>query len=128
MWKDCSRKTEAVISGHTKKARWTEVLSNQAVRISRTGRRGRVRLLVQILAGFGLILASALLAGWVHVQSITLRYREARMIQLQEELHQERAALEIERQMLRTPKRIARIAEQEFGMVLPEVEDRVVLK
>jgi hypothetical protein len=50
------------------------------------------------------------------------------MIRLQGDLRQERAALEIERQMLRTPKRISRMAEQEFGMSLPEVEDRVVLR
>jgi hypothetical protein len=50
------------------------------------------------------------------------------MVQLQEDLYQTRAALDIERQMLRTPKRISRLAEQEFGMILPEVEDRVVLR
>jgi hypothetical protein len=75
-----------------------------------------------------MVTASALFAGWVHVQSITLRYQVARMVQLQEDLYQTRAALDIERQMLRTPKRISRLAEQEFGMILPEVEDRVVLR
>jgi len=72
--------------------------------------------------------ASALLAGWVHVQALALRYRVAEMVRLQEELVQERAALEIERQMLRTPKRVAGMAEREFGMLLPHVEDRVVLR
>jgi len=98
------------------------------VRIVRADRRGRARLLGPVLAGIALIVASALVAGWVHVQSVALRYRVAEMIRFRDELVQERAALEIERQMLRTPKRIARMAETEFGMFLPEVEDRVVLK
>jgi cell division protein FtsL len=127
LWKDC-KGTEAAISRRSNSPRWKELLSNQAVRITQADRRGRGRLLTQLLAGIGLVTAVALFAGWVHVQSITLRYRVARMVQLQEDLYQERAALEIERQMLRTPKRISRLAEQEFGMVLPEVEDRVVLR
>jgi len=81
-----------------------------------------------VVAGIGLIVFSALLAGWIHVQTLTLEYRVAEMIRLQEDLQQERAGLEIERQMLRTPKRISGLAEQEFGMFLPEVEDRVVLR
>ena len=85
-------------------------------------------MLVQVLAGIGLIVASALFSGWVHVQGITSRYRLARMVRLQEDLKQTRAALEIERQMLRTPERISRLAEQQYGMVLPDVEDRVVLQ
>ncbi len=96
------------------------------MRISRADPRGRGRLLAQVLVGIGLILTSALFSGWVHVQGMTFRYRLARMIRQQEGLEQTRAALEIERQMLRTPQRISRLAEQQYGMVLPDVEDRVV--
>jgi hypothetical protein len=116
------------VSGRPKKARWTDVLSQQAVRASRKDRRGRVGVPVQVVAGIGLIVASALFAGWVHVQALTVEYRVAEMVRLQGDLRQERAGLEIERQMLRTPKRLSELAEREFGMILPEVENRVVLR
>lgn len=116
------------MSGGANKGRWAEVLSQQAVRVSRKDRRGGVGVPAQVVVGIGLIVASALFAGWIHVQALTLEYLVAERVQLQEDLRQERAALEIERQMLRTPRRISGLAEKEFGMFLPEVEDRVVLR
>jgi cell division protein FtsL len=75
-----------------------------------------------------LLVATALLASWVHVQSITYRYRYSQAYRLQNKRVQIQDALEIERQMLRRPQRIARIAERELGMILPKVEDRVILE
>jgi len=112
----------------TRKAKWTEILANQVVRISGRGKRGKGPSSRQILAGIGLIVMCALFSGWVHIQSITLRYRASRLIELQEDLTQTRAALEIERQMLRSPQRLSRLAERKFGMVIPDVENRVVCR
>jgi len=85
-------------------------------------------MLAHVLAAIGILASCVLFAGWVRVQCISHRYRLARMVELQEELEQDRAALEIERQMLRSPQRISRLAEQQYGMVLPDAGDRVVLK
>jgi hypothetical protein len=75
-----------------------------------------------------LLVAAALLASWVHVQNITYRYRYSQAYAVQQQRLQIRDALEIERQMLRRPQRITRIAENELGMLLTEVENRVILE
>jgi len=80
------------------------------------------------VCGVLLLVATALLASWVRVQNITYRYHYSHAYRLQQKREQIRAALEIERQMLRRPQRITRIAEQDLGMILPHVEDRVILK
>lgn len=81
-----------------------------------------------LLGGVVLLVGSALLASWVHVQNITYRYYYSRAYQVQQKRMQIRDALEIERQMLRRPQRIVRIAEEDLGMRMPSVEDRVILE
>ena len=113
--------------GGPRKAKWMEVLGTQVIRLPQaTGRRGRW--LGHLLAGVVLLVGAALLASWVHVQNITYRYRYSRAYEVQQQRLQIRDALEIERQMLRRPQRITHIAENELGMVLPEVENRVILE
>ena len=113
--------------GEPKSIRWVEILGNQVIRLPREKGPGD-RWIGHFLAGVVLLVATALLASWVHVQSITYRYQYSQAYRMQKKRVQIRDALEIERQMLRSPQRICRIAEAELGMVLPNVEDRVILE
>ena len=113
--------------GGPRKAKWMEILGTQVIRLPQSKDR-RGRWLGHLLAGVVLLVAAALLASWVHVQNITYRYRYSQAYGVRQQRLQIRDALEIERQMLRRPQRITRIAENELGMVLPEVEDRVILE
>jgi cell division protein FtsL len=113
--------------GGPREVKWLELLGTQVIRLPRAaGPSGRR--LKHLLGGVALVVCAALLASWVHVQSITVRYRYSQAYEVQQQRVQIRDALEIERQMLRRPQRITRIAEKDLGMVLPEVEDRVILK
>jgi cell division protein FtsL len=87
-----------------------------------------MRKLGPVLAGAVLVTVSGLLSIWVHVQAINFRYRVSQAYEENRRLLERQAALEVERQMLRAPQRITRIAEEELGMVLPGAEERVVLK
>ena len=111
-----------------KKVKWTELLSEQVVRVPASSGRKKSRLPVHLLAGIGLIAASALFCGWIHVQSITARYQVSKMIRVRKSLVQARDAREIEKQLLCSPDRLTRLAEQTFGMHLPGQEERVFLK
>lgn len=104
-----------------------EILGTQVIRLPH-GKGSRGRRVGHLVAGVVLLVATALLANWVHIQSITYRYRYSRAYRMQQKRVQIRDALEIERQMLRRPQRITRIAENDLGMMLPKVEDRVILK
>jgi cell division protein FtsL len=104
-----------------------EVLGTQVIRLpSQRGQGGRW--IGHLIAGVVLLVAAALLASWVHVQNIAYRYEYSQAYQVQRKRMQIRDALEIERQMLRRPERIVRIAENDLGMKIPSVEDRVTLE
>lgn len=104
-----------------------EVLGTQVIRLpSRKGQEGRW--ICHLIAGVVLVVAAALLASWVHVQSIAYRYEYSQAYQVKKKRMQIRDALEVERQMLRRPERIVRIAEKDLGMKIPSVEDRVILE
>jgi cell division protein FtsL len=107
--------------------KWTEILGTQVIRPPNAKGHGG-RWVGHLLAGLALLVATALLASWIHVQNITYRYRYSRAYEVQQKRIQIRYALEIERQMLRRPQRIIRIAEDVLGMRMPSVEDRVTLE
>ncbi len=105
-------------------AKWMEVLDAQVIRLPQ--QKGQAhRWIGHLLAGGMLLVATALLASWVHVQSIAYRYKYSQAYRVHQKRLQMRDALEIERQMLRSPQRISRIAEKELGMKLPLMQDRV---
>ena len=113
--------------GRPRSVKWMELLGTQVIRLPRPeGSRGRR--VGHLLAGVALLVTTALLASWVHVQNITYQYRYSQAYRMQQKRVQIRDALEIERQMLRRPQRIIRIAENDLGMILPKVEDRVILE
>ena len=104
-----------------------ELLGTQVIRLPNEKGQGG-RWVGHLLAGVVLVVATALVASWVHVQNIAVRYRYSREYRIQQERVQVRDALEIERQMLRRPQRIVRIAEKDLGMKLPSIKDRVTLE
>ncbi len=108
-------------------AKWMEILDAQVIRPPQ--QEGKAHRLIGHLAAGGLLLvAAALLASWIHVQSIACRYRYSQAYRVYQKRLQIRDALVIERQTLRCPQRISRIAEKELGMTLPAMEDRVRVK
>jgi cell division protein FtsL len=104
-----------------------ELLGAQVIRLPHDeGQAGRW--VGHLVAGVVLLVATALLASWVHVQNITYRYEYSQAYRVQQRRAQIRDALEVERQMLRRPQRIIHIAENELGMRMPSVEERVVFE
>ncbi len=110
-----------------RKAGWMELLGEQVIRVPR-GREPGLVPLGPLFGGILLAVAAALFSSWVHVQTLAYGYRFSQAYRLHEKRRQIRDALEIERQMLRSPQRITRIAEEELGMVLPELDDRVIVR
>ena len=119
------RRTEETFS--PRKPRWEEILGEQVIRVSGAASRSRGRFLVHF--GFGLTMAvlSALFSSWVHIQNVNVRYEVSQRLLVQRDFIQARDKLEIERQMLRSPQRITRLAQERFGMRLPAGEEQVVV-
>jgi cell division protein FtsL len=104
-----------------------ELLGAQVIRLPNAEGQGG-RWVGHLVSGVLLLVAAALLASWVHVQNIAVRYEYSQAYDVQRQRTQIRDALEIERQMLRSPQRILPIAEDEFGMRMPSVGERVILE
>ncbi|RMF89228.1 MAG: cell division protein FtsL [Nitrospinota bacterium] len=64
---------------------------------------------------------------WPHVQMVRLAYQFQALQQQTKTLQQENRRLQIEVATLRSPQRIARIA-QELGLVVPQNDQLVVIK
>ncbi len=111
-----------------RKAKWAEILGNQVIRLPTARDYKSKRWFKHILMGMGLVTVCALFSSWIHVQSIANYYRFSEADRMNKKLLQIRASLKIESQMLKSPQEIARRAENELGMILPEKEERVVLK
>lgn len=107
--------------------RWLQILGAQVIRPP-TAKGQSGRWIAHFLAGVMVVVGTALLASWIHVQNITVRYRYSQAYRVQQQRVLAWHALEIERQMLRRPERIVRIAEEDLGMKMPSVEERVILK
>jgi len=111
-----------------RKPRWEEILGEQVIRVSGSAGRSRGRFLVHIALGLFCVVMSAMFSSWVHIQNVNVRYEVSQRLLDQRQMKQTRDKLEIERQMLRSPKRISSLAERSFGMHLPGPEERVVVK
>lgn len=104
-----------------------EILGAQVIRLPNSKGQGG-RWVGHLVAGLLLLVAAALLASWVHVQYIAVRYKYSRAYDVRQQRVQIRDALEIERQMLRRPERIITIAENDLGMRMPQIGERVILE
>ncbi len=111
-----------------RRLKWAEILGNQVIRLPAARDHKARRWFKHLLVGMGVVTICALFSSWIHVQSMTSHYRFSKADGLYKELLQIRASLKIESQMLKSPQRIAGVAENELGMILPEEGERVVLK
>ncbi len=111
--------------GRTKNGKWMEVLGAQVIQFPEAKGQGG-RWIGHLVAGLLLMVAAALLASWVHVQNIAVRYQYSQAYEVRQQRVQIRNALQIERQMLRRPQRIIPFAEKELGMKMPPAGQRVI--
>lgn len=108
-------------------SRWIQVLENQAIRPDRASASKRLMGLGPLAFAAAGVMVSGLLVIWIHVQTLHLRYEVSKAYEENRRLLERQAALEVECQTLRSPKRIAELAEQDLGMHLAEPRERSFL-
>jgi cell division protein FtsL len=107
---------------------WAELLGTQMIQPRRALVRNQRALSFRIVVGIILIGASAMVYVWIHLQNISMGYALAQIHRRHEDLLQRRSELQIEWEMLRAPQRIARVAEEELGMIPPDPQEMVIVK
>ncbi len=107
---------------------WNSWLGGQIVRPRRMHVGVERKLILKILMLVVVYGISATAYIWIHLQSTSMRYALARLNRIHDDLLQRRSELQIEWEMLKAPQRIARIAEQELGLVPPDPHEVIVVK
>jgi cell division protein FtsL len=74
------------------------------------------------LVFMGLFMAELLFYTWCRVQSVQVRYEISEMTAKQEQLITFQDNLKIELARLKSPQRIAKIAEQQLGLITPTTQ------
>jgi len=110
------------------KTSWMDLLGRQIIRPRQGTVRRERQFIIKMVACLLLYGASATAYVWIHLQNISMGYAVARISRVQDELLQQKSELLIEWEMLRAPQRIARIAEQELGMVPADPYEMVIVK
>jgi cell division protein FtsL len=77
------------------------------------------KVLAAILVFMGLFISELLFYTWCRVQSIQVRYEISELAANQERLAMMQDNLKIELARLKSPERIAKIAKQQLGLILP---------
>ncbi|MBW2433040.1 MAG: cell division protein FtsL [Deltaproteobacteria bacterium] len=75
----------------------------------------------------GLFIAELLFYTWCRVQSIQTRYEISELKDRQQQLVAHRDSLKIELARLKSPKRIAKIAEQQLGLITPTSKQLIII-
>ena len=75
----------------------------------------------------GLFIAELLFYTWSRVQCIQIRYEIAELKADQERLVTLRDSLKIELERLKSPKRIAKIAKQQLGLMAPTSKQLIII-
>ncbi|MBW2468921.1 MAG: cell division protein FtsL, partial [Deltaproteobacteria bacterium] len=75
----------------------------------------------------GLFIAELLFYTWCRVQSIQTRYEISELKDRQQQLVAHRDSLKIELARLKSPKRIAEIAEQQLGLITPTSKQLIII-
>ena len=85
------------------------------------------KMLAVSLVIMGLFLAELLFYTWCRVQSIRIRYEISELKVKQQQLVTHQDTLKIELARLKSPKRIAKIAKQQLGLVAPTSKQLVII-
>jgi cell division protein FtsL len=85
------------------------------------------KMLAVSLVIMGLFLAELLFYTWCRVQSIQTRYEISELKVKQQQLVTHQDTLKIELARLKSPKRIAKIAKQQLGLVAPTSKQLVII-
>ncbi|MGD8393590.1 MAG: cell division protein FtsL [Desulfobacterales bacterium] len=85
------------------------------------------KMLAVSLVIMGLFIAELLFYTWCRVQSIQIRYEISELKVKQQQLVTHKDTLKIELARLKSPKRIAKIAKQQLGLVAPTSKQLVII-
>ncbi|MGD9269303.1 MAG: cell division protein FtsL [Desulfobacterales bacterium] len=85
------------------------------------------KMLAVSLVIMGLFIAELLFYTWCRVQSIQIRYEISELKVKQQQLVTHQDTLKIELARLKSPKRIAKIAKQQLGLVAPTSKQLVII-
>jgi cell division protein FtsL len=85
------------------------------------------KMLAVSLVIMGLFIAELLFYTWCRVQSIQTRYEISELKVKQQQLVTHQDTLKIELARLKSPKRIAKIAKQQLGLVAPTSKQLVII-
>ena len=75
----------------------------------------------------GLFIAELLFYTWCRVQSIQIRYEISELKVEQQRLATHQDTLKIELARLKSPKRIAKIAKQQLGLIAPTSKQLIII-
>ena len=75
----------------------------------------------------GLFIAELLFYTWCRVQSIQIRYEISELKVKQQQLATHQDTLKIELARLKSPKRIAKIAKQQLGLIAPTSKQLIII-
>ncbi|MGD8304443.1 MAG: cell division protein FtsL [Desulfobacterales bacterium] len=96
-------------------------------RKSRKKRTRNPKVLAVSLVIMGLFIAELLFYTWCRVQSIQIRYEISEQKNRQQQLVAHQDGLKIELARLKSPKRIAKIAKQQLGLITPTSKQLVII-
>lgn len=96
-------------------------------RKSRKKRTRNPKVLAVSLVIMGLFIAELLFYTWCRVQSIQTRYEISELKDRQQQLVAHQDSLKIELARLKSPKRIAKIAKQQLGLITPTSKQLVII-
>ena len=85
------------------------------------------KLLAACLIFMGLFIGELLFYTWCRVQSIQVRYEISELGADQDRLMMLRDNLKIELERLKSPQRIAKIAKEQLGLVLPTNKQLILI-
>ena len=90
-------------------------------------RTGRIKIMSLWMAVMAVFIGELLFYTWCRVQNVRHGYDISRETQNQKQLMAYQNSLKIELARLKSPDRIARIAKQQLGLMMPTTENTIIL-